>query len=50
MYSSLMEYHVPETEAPWTDILNTYALMGAREIGEIGVTVTAAVADAVYNP
>jgi len=53
---SLAEYHVPvhldvpEIEVIWTDIPDPHAPMGARGIGEIGITGTgAAVANAIYN-
>ncbi|PEQ11891.1 dehydrogenase [Novosphingobium sp. PC22D] len=53
---SLSEYHVPvhmdvpEIEVMWTDIPDPHAPMGARGIGEIGITGTgAAIANAVYN-
>ena len=53
---SLAEYHVPthldvpEIEVMWTDIADPHAPAGARGIGEIGITGTAAaVANAVYN-
>jgi len=53
---SLAEYHVPahldvpEIEVLWTDIADPHAPAGARGIGEIGITGTAAaVANAVYN-
>jgi xanthine dehydrogenase YagR molybdenum-binding subunit len=53
---SLAEYHVPvhldvpEIDVLWTDIADPHAPMGARGIGEIGITgVGAAVANAVYN-
>jgi xanthine dehydrogenase YagR molybdenum-binding subunit len=56
MNPSLSEYHVPvhmdipEIDVMWTDIPDPYAPMGARGIGEIGITgVGAAVANAVYN-
>ncbi len=54
--SSLAEYHVPvhmdvpEIEVMWTDIPDPHTPMGARGVGEIGITGTAAaVANAVYN-
>lgn len=54
--ASLAEYHVPvQMDVPGIDILYTnapdpQAPMGARGIGEIGITgVGAAVANAVYN-
>jgi xanthine dehydrogenase YagR molybdenum-binding subunit len=41
---------VPEIDVLWTDIADPHAPMGARGIGEIGITgVGAAVANAVYN-
>jgi xanthine dehydrogenase YagR molybdenum-binding subunit len=53
---SLAEYHVPvhmdvpEIEIIWTDIPDPHTPMGARGIGEIGITGTgAAVANAIYN-
>jgi xanthine dehydrogenase YagR molybdenum-binding subunit len=56
MNPSLSEYHVPvhldvpEIEVMWTDIADPHAPMGARGIGEIGITgVGAAVANAAYN-
>jgi xanthine dehydrogenase YagR molybdenum-binding subunit len=56
MNPSLSEYHVPvhldvpEIEVMWTDIPDPHAPMGARGIGEIGITGTsAAIANAVYN-
>jgi len=56
MNPSLAEYHVPahmdvpEIDVMWTDIPDPYAPMGARGIGEIGITgVGAAVANAIYN-
>ena len=56
MNPSLAEYHVPvhldvpTIELMWTDIPDPYAPVGARGIGEIGITgVAAAVANAVYN-
>jgi xanthine dehydrogenase YagR molybdenum-binding subunit len=56
MNPSLAEYHVPvhmdvpEIDVIWTDIADPHAPMGARGIGEIGITgVGAAVANAVYN-
>ncbi|MGO4167243.1 xanthine dehydrogenase family protein molybdopterin-binding subunit [Novosphingobium sp. YAF33] len=56
MNPSLSEYHVPvhmdvpEIDVIWTDIPDPHAPMGARGIGEIGITGTAAaVANAVYN-
>jgi xanthine dehydrogenase YagR molybdenum-binding subunit len=56
MSSSLAEYHVPvhldvpAIEVMWTDIPDPHTPMGARGIGEIGITGTgAAVANAIYN-
>ena len=56
MNPSLAEYHVPvhmdvpEIEVMWTDIPDPHSPMGARGIGEIGITgVGAAVANAIYN-
>ncbi|WP_313175075.1 xanthine dehydrogenase family protein molybdopterin-binding subunit [Massilia sp.] len=56
MNPSLAEYHVPvhldvpEIEVIWTDIADPHAPMGARGIGEIGITGTsAAVVNAIYN-
>jgi xanthine dehydrogenase YagR molybdenum-binding subunit len=56
MNPSLAEYHVPvhmdvpEIDVMWTDIADPHTPMGARGIGEIGITgVGAAVANAVYN-
>jgi xanthine dehydrogenase YagR molybdenum-binding subunit len=56
MNPSLAEYHVPvHMDVPaidviWTDIPDPHAPMGARGIGEIGITgVAAAVTNAVYN-
>jgi xanthine dehydrogenase YagR molybdenum-binding subunit len=53
---SLAEYHVPvhmdvpKIDVIWTDIPDPRAPMGARGIGEIGITGTAAaVANAIYN-
>jgi xanthine dehydrogenase YagR molybdenum-binding subunit len=53
---SLAEYHVPvhldvpRIDIMWTDIPDPHAPMGARGIGEIGITGTgAAVANAIYN-
>ena len=53
---SLAEYHVPvHMDVPvidimWTDIADPHTPMGARGIGEIGITGTgAAVANAIYN-
>ncbi|MBR0664034.1 xanthine dehydrogenase family protein molybdopterin-binding subunit [Roseomonas hellenica] len=54
--ATMAEYHVPvhldvpEIEVIWTDIPDPRTPMGARGIGEIGITgVGAAVANAVYN-
>ncbi|EPJ2775213.1 xanthine dehydrogenase family protein molybdopterin-binding subunit [Klebsiella pneumoniae] len=56
MNPSLAEYHmpahldVPPIEIMWTDIPDPQAPMGARGIGEIGITgVAAAVANAIFN-
>ena len=56
MNPSLAEYHVPvhldipEIEVVWTDIPDPHTPMGARGIGEIGITGTgAAIANAIYN-
>ncbi len=56
MNPSLAEYHVPvhmdvpEIEVMWTDIPDPHAPMGARGIGEIGITgVGAAIANAIFN-
>jgi xanthine dehydrogenase YagR molybdenum-binding subunit len=56
MNPSLSEYHVPvQMDVPaidilWTDIPDPHSPMGARGIGEIGITgVAAAIANAVYN-
>jgi xanthine dehydrogenase YagR molybdenum-binding subunit len=56
MNPSLAEYHVPvhldvpEIDVMWTDIPDPHAPMGARGIGEIGITGTAAaIANAVFN-
>ena len=56
MNPSLAEYHVPvhldvpRIEVIWTDKPDPHAPLGARGIGEIGITgVGAAVANAVYN-
>jgi len=53
---SLAEYHipvhmdVPELEVIWTGIPDPHTPMGARGIGEIGITGTgAAIANAIYN-
>jgi xanthine dehydrogenase YagR molybdenum-binding subunit len=54
--ASLAEYHVPvHLDVPaidviWTDVADPHTPMGARGIGEIGITGTgAAVANAIYN-
>lgn len=54
--ASLADYHVPvqmdvpEIEILWNDIPDPHSPIGARGIGEIGITgVGAAVANAVYN-
>jgi xanthine dehydrogenase YagR molybdenum-binding subunit len=56
MNPSLAEYHmpvhmdVPDIDVIWTDIPDPHAPMGARGIGEIGITgVGAAVANAIFN-
>jgi len=56
MNPSLAEYHVPvhldvpEIDVMWTDIPDPQAPQGARGIGEIGITGTAAaIANAVFN-
>ena len=56
MNSSLAEYHmpvhmdVPEIDVIWTDIPDPHSPMGARGVGEIGITgVAAAVANAIFN-
>ena len=56
MNPSLAEYHVPvhldvpDIEVIWTDEPDPHAPMGARGVGEIGITgVAAAVANAVFN-
>ena len=56
MNPSLAEYHVPvhldvpDIDVMWTDIADPHAPMGARGVGEIGITGTgAAVANAIYN-
>lgn len=56
MNLSLGEYHVPvhmdipEIDVIWTDISRSREPLGARGIGEIGITgVAAAVANAVFN-
>ena len=54
--ANLSDYHVPvhldvpDIEVMWTDIPDPQAPMGARGIGEIGITGTgAAIANAVFN-
>jgi xanthine dehydrogenase YagR molybdenum-binding subunit len=54
--ASLAEYHVPvqmdvpQIEVLWNDIPDPHSPIGARGIGEIGITgVGAAIANAVYN-
>lgn len=54
--ASITDYHVPvhldvpEIEVLWTDIPDPRTPMGARGIGEIGITgVAAAIANAVFN-
>ena len=56
MNPSLAEYHVPvhldvpEIDVMWTDLPDPQAPLGARGIGEIGITGTAAaIANAVFN-
>jgi xanthine dehydrogenase YagR molybdenum-binding subunit len=56
MNPSLAEYHVPvhmdvpQIDVIWTDIADPHAPMGARGVGEIGITgVAAAVANAIFN-
>jgi xanthine dehydrogenase YagR molybdenum-binding subunit len=56
MNPSLAEYHVPvhmdvpKIDVMWTDIPDPRAPMGARGLGEIGITgVGAAIANAIYN-
>ena len=56
MNPSLAEYHVPvhldvpEIDVIWTDVPDPHAPVGARGVGEIGITgVGAAVANAVFN-
>jgi xanthine dehydrogenase YagR molybdenum-binding subunit len=56
MNPSLADYHVPvhmdvpDIHVIWTDIPDPHAPMGARGIGEIGITgVGAAITNAVYN-
>jgi xanthine dehydrogenase YagR molybdenum-binding subunit len=56
MSTSIADYHVPvhldvpEIDVLWTDIPDPRTPMGARGIGEIGITgVAAAIANAVFN-
>ncbi len=56
MNANLADYHVPvhldvpEIDVIWTDIPDPHTPMGARGVGEIGITGTgAAVANAIYN-
>ncbi len=56
MNPSLSDYHVPvhmdvpQIDVMWTDIPDPHSPMGARGVGEIGITgVGAAVANAVFN-
>jgi len=56
MNPSLAEYHVPvhldvpDIDIMWTDMPDPHAPMGARGIGEIGITGTsAAIVNAIYN-
>ena len=56
MNPTLADYHlpvhldVPEIDVIWTDIPDPHTPMGARGIGEVGITgAAAAVANAVYN-
>jgi xanthine dehydrogenase YagR molybdenum-binding subunit len=56
MNPSLAEYHVPvhldvpEIDVIWTDEADPHSPMGARGVGEIGITgVGAAIANAVFN-
>ncbi|AHE56381.1 xanthine dehydrogenase family protein molybdopterin-binding subunit [Sphingomonas sanxanigenens] len=56
MNASLAEYHVPvhldvpEIDVIWTDIPDPHTPLGARGIGEIGITGTAAaIANAIFN-
>ena len=56
MNPSFAEYHVPvhmdipKIDVIWTNIPDPYTPMGARGIGEIGITGTAAaIANAIYN-
>jgi xanthine dehydrogenase YagR molybdenum-binding subunit len=54
--ASLAEYHVPahldvpEIDVIWTDEPDPHSPLGARGIGEIGITgVAASIANAIYN-
>ncbi|CAN5178462.1 xanthine dehydrogenase family protein molybdopterin-binding subunit [soil metagenome] len=56
MNASMAEYHVPvhldvpEIDVIWTDIPDPHSPLGARGIGEIGITgVAAAIANAIHN-
>jgi xanthine dehydrogenase YagR molybdenum-binding subunit len=56
MNANLADYHVPThmdvpaIDVMWTDIPDPHTPMGARGIGEIGITgVGAAVANAIFN-
>jgi xanthine dehydrogenase YagR molybdenum-binding subunit len=56
MNATLADYHVPshldvpEIEVMWTDIPDPRSPLGARGVGEIGITgVAAAIANAVFN-
>jgi xanthine dehydrogenase YagR molybdenum-binding subunit len=56
MNPSLAEYHVPvhmdvpQIDVIWTDLPDPHTPMGARGIGEIGITgVAAAISNAIYN-
>jgi xanthine dehydrogenase YagR molybdenum-binding subunit len=56
MNASMADYHVPvhldvpEIDVLWTDVPDPRSPMGARGIGEIGITgVAAAIANAVFN-
>ena len=56
MNPSLAEYHVPvhmdvpAIDVMWTDIADPHTPMGARGVGEIGITgVGAAVTNAIYS-
>ena len=45
-----VQMDVPAIDILWTDIPDPHSPMGARGIGEIGITgVAAAIANAVYN-